>query len=144
MFRSILIVQHFGSHWQRHRRMYTRYSSLVSWKIQFDWNLKQFLLVWLYCSALHGTTLTADSGGVCTVWIESTVTSTLPLLVSANTVDAIAVVWIESTGTFILPLYVMAWHREDNMGKQCEIAKRCPQYISSVVEVSSCSIQKTV
>ena len=58
----------------------TVHSSLVSWKIQFDWNPKQFLPVWLYCSALHGTTLTADSGGVCTVWIESTVTSTLPLL----------------------------------------------------------------
>ena len=34
----------------------------------------------LYSSALHGITLTADSGGACTVWIESTVTSTLPLL----------------------------------------------------------------
>ena len=34
----------------------------------------------LYCSALHVTTLTADSGEDCTVWIESTVTSTLPLL----------------------------------------------------------------
>ena len=80
MFRTILIAQHFSSHWQRHPRLYTRYLSLVSWKIQCDWNPKQFLPVWMYCSALHGTTLTADSGGVCTVWIESTVTSTLPLL----------------------------------------------------------------
>ena len=28
--------------------------------------------------------------------------------------------------------------------KHCEIAKRCPEYISSVVKVSSCSYQKTV
>ena len=34
------------------------------------------------CTVLHCTILplTADSGGLCTVWIESTVTSTLPLL----------------------------------------------------------------
>ena len=57
----------------------------------------------LYCSSLHGTSLalTADSGGAITVWIESSVPPPCLcyLLGQANTVEAITVVWIESTVT---------------------------------------------